>query len=203
MSEARSHYGVTLNHIGSKYWYLNSIYCLHIYALYYYSMCLFVTALDLCDNCKYTLNNRGATALLVAIATTRCLAVAQANYCNSFQLTHMPCGNRAQSIASNGGQKEDKTLLQHLRLSQHGEFWHASVSERQRSRPCGQNLCVPFLRTVLPPEVERALEQWRPTARQKRSYLHHQGEFQHQLLSFRSAHDSDHSGVVRISVGQS
>ena len=71
---------------------------------------------------------------------SRCLAVAQANYCISFQLTHMPRGNRAQSIASNGGQKEDKTLLQHLRLSQHGEFWHASVSERQRSRPCGQNL---------------------------------------------------------------
>ena len=36
-------------------------------------------------------------------------------------------------------------------------------------------------------------------ARQKRSY---QGEFQHQLFMFRSVHDSDHGGVVRISVGQ-
>ena len=34
------------------------------------------------------------------------------------------------------------------------------------------------------------------------SYLHHQGEFQHQLFTFRSVHDSDHGGVVRISVGQ-
>ena len=146
---------------------------------------------------------RGATALLVAVATPRCLAVAQANYCNSFQLTHMPRDNRAQSIASNGGQKEDKTLLQHLRLSQHGEFWHASVSERQRSRPCGQNLCVPFLRTVLPPEVKESARAMAATARQKRFYLHHQGEFQHQLFTFRSVHDGDHGGVVRISVGQS
>ena len=54
---------------------------------------------------------------------------------------------------------EDKKLLQRSQLRQHGEFWHVSVSERQRSRPCSQNLRVPFLRTVLPPE---ALEQWRP-----------------------------------------
>ena len=50
---------------------------------------------------------------------------------------------------------------------------------------------------------KRALEQWWPTARQKRLYLSHQGEFQHQLLSFRSVLDSDHGGVVRIYVGQS
>ena len=149
---------------------------------------------------------RGATALLVATLQPRLrLAVAQAKYCNSFQLTHTPRGTHAQSIArsSNGDQKEDETLLQHSQLSQHGEFRHVSVSERQRSRPCGQSLCVPFLRTVLPPEVDGALEQWRPTARQNCSYLHHQGEFQHQLFTFRSVHDSDHGGVVRISVGQS
>ena len=52
-----------------------------------------------------------------------------------------------------GIKKEDKTLLQHSQLSQHGEFRHVSVSERQRSRPCGQNLRVPFLRMVLSPEV--------------------------------------------------
>ena len=130
------------------------------------------------------------------------LAVAQAKYCNSFQLTHMPRGNHAQSIVSNGDQKEDKTLLRHSQLRQHGEFWHASVSERQRSRPCGQNLRVPFLRTVLPPEVEESARAMAVTARQKRSYLHHQGEFQHQLFTFRSGHYSDHHGVVRISVGQ-
>ena len=100
-------------------------------------------------------------------------------------------------------QGEDKKLLQRSQLRQHGEFWHVSVSERQRSRPCGQNLRVPFLRTVLPPEVDGALEQWRPTARQKRSYLHHQGEFQHQNCTVRTVHDSDHDGVVRISAGHS
>ena len=145
-------------------------------------------------------SNRGATALLVAVATPRMPRRSEANYCNSFQLTHMPRGSVDRE--HDGDQKEDKTLLQHSKLSQHGEFRYISVSERQRSRPCGQNLRVPFLRTVLPPEIDGALEQWRPTARQKRSYLHHQGEFHHQLLSFRSVHDSDHCGVVRISVGQ-
>ena len=100
-------------------------------------------------------------------------------------------------------QGEDRKLLQRSQLRQHGEFWHVSVSERQRSRPCGQTLRVPFLRTVLPPEVDGALEQWRPTARQKRSYLHHQGEFQHNYFDFMSLHDSDHDGVVRISVRHS
>ena len=113
---------------------------------------------------------------------------------------HATC-NHAQSIASNGDQKEDKTAL--TTYSRHGEFQYISVSERQRSRPCGHNLRVPFLRTVLPPEVERALEPWRPTARQKRSYLHHQGEFQHQRFTFRSVLDSDHGSVVRIFVDQS
>ena len=98
-------------------------------------------------------------------------------------------------------QGEDRKLLQRSQLRQHGEFWHVSVSERQRSRPWGQTLRVPFLRTVLPPEVDGALEQWRPTARQKRSYLHHQGEFQHNYFDFMSLHDSDHDGVVRIFVG--
>ena len=108
-------------------------------------------------------------------------AVAHAMYCNLFQLTHMPRGNHAQSIASNDDRKEDKTLLQHSQLSQHSEFRHVSVSERQRSRPCGQNLRVPFPRAVLLPEVEESARAMvaMPTARQKHSYLYHQGEFQH------------------------
>ena len=112
----------------------------------------------------------------------------------------MPRGNYAQSIASNGDQKKDKTLLQHSQLSQHGEFRHVSVSERQRSRPCGQNL-----RGALywQPTSKRAIEQWRPTAQQKRLYLHHQGEFQHQNCTVGTVHESDHEGVVRISVRHS
>ena len=109
----------------------------------------------------------------------------------------VPTLSRSRAMATK------RTLLQHSQLSQHGEFRHVSVSERQRSRSCGQNLRVPFPRAVLPPEVERALEQWRPTARQKRSYLHDQGEFQHQFYTFRSVVDSDHGSVVRIFVGQS
>ena len=115
----------------------------------------------------------------------------------------MPRGNHARSV--NGDQKEDKTLLQHSQLSQHCEFRHVSVSERQRSRPCGQNLRVPFLRTVryCHRKLKRALEQWWPMARQKRSYLYHQGEFQHSYFDFVSLHHSDHDGVVRIFVGHS
>ena len=60
----------------------------------------------------------------------------------------MPRGNHAKSIASK--------LLQHLQVSQRGEIRHVRVSEQQRSRPCGQNLRVPFSRAVLPPEVEES-----------------------------------------------
>ena len=41
------------------------------------------------------------------------------------------------------------------------------------------------------------------TARQKRLYLHHQGEFQHNYFDFVSLHHSNHDGVVRIFVGHS
>ena len=64
-------------------------------------------------------------------------------------------------------------------------------------------LCVPLLRTVLPPEVEESARAMAATARQKRSYLHHQGEFQHNYFDFMSLQDSDHDGVVRISVRHS
>ena len=141
-------------------------------------------------------NRTPGSRVATPVATRR----SEAKYCNSFQLTHRPRGNRAQSIASNGDQKDDKTLLQHSQLSQHGEFWHVSVSERQRSRLCGQNLRVPFLRTVLPPEVGESARAMAATARQKRLYLHHQGEFRHNYCVVVSLHDSDHDGVVRISL---
>ena len=47
-----------------------------------------------------------------------------------------------------------------------GEFRHVSISARQQSLRCGQNLRGPFLRATLP---DRALEQWRTTGRQKGS----------------------------------
>ena len=43
----------------------------------------------------------------------------------------------------------------------------------------------------------------RPTARQKRLYLYHHGEFQHQNCAVGLLHGSDHDGVVGISVGHS
>ena len=60
-------------------------------------------------------------------------------------------------MAAQGDGEDKKLVIQRSQLRQHGEFWHVSVSERQKLR-------VLFLRTVLPPEVgaERALEQWRP-----------------------------------------
>ena len=66
---------------------------------------------------------------------------------------HMPHGNHAQLIVSNGGQREDKKLLQCSQLRQHGDV---SVSERERSRLCGQNLCGPFVRAVLATKVEES-----------------------------------------------
>ena len=90
------------------------------------------------------------------VATPVATRHSEAKYCNSFQLTHRPRGNHALSIASNGYQKEDKTLLQHAQVSQHGEFRHVNVSERQRSHLCGQNLCGAFVRAVLATNFEES-----------------------------------------------
>ena len=92
--------------------------------------------------------------------------------------------------------REVSAVIQRSQLRQPGEFWHVSVSERQKLR-------VPLLRTVLPPEVGESARAMASTARQKRSYLHHQGEFQHQNCTVGTVHDSDHEGVVRIFVGHS
>ena len=82
-----------------------------------------------------------------------CVIINQLITLLEFQL---PRGNHDQSIASNGRQREDQTILQHSQVCQHGEFWHESVSERQQLWPCGQNLHVHFLRTVLPMKVEES-----------------------------------------------
>ena len=99
-------------------------------------------------------------------------------------------------MAAQGDREDTKLVIQRSQLRQPGEFWHVSVSERQKLR-------VPLLRTVLPPEVGESARAMASTARQKRSYLHHQGEFQHQNCTVGTVHDSDHEGVVRIFVGHS
>ena len=57
------------------------------------------------------------------------------------------------SLVGNGGQWEDKNLLQRSQLRQHGVFRHVSVSERQL---CGQNVCGPFGRAALATNVEES-----------------------------------------------
>ena len=109
----------------------------------------------------------------------------------------MPRGNHAQSIASNGGQGEDKKSLQRSQLRQHGEFRHVSASEWEWSRLCGQNLCGSFVRVVLAMEVVVSARAMAADGTTKRSYLQHQGEFQHKNCVLGSLHDSDHDGVGR------
>ena len=71
-----------------------------------------------------------------------------------------------------------------------------------------ESLCAFPIRTVLPPEVGESAQAMAGNGktkalmqacngRQKRSYLHHRGEFQHQLFTFGSLHDSNHGGVVK------
>ena len=111
-------------------------------------------------------------------------------------------GRRRRSIELSQ-QWRPKEKARNFYSAHNGEFWHVSVSERQRSRPCSQNLRVPFLRTVLPPEVGESARAMASMARQKRSYLHHQGEFQHQNCTVGTVHDSDREGVVKIFVRHS
>ena len=66
-------------------------------------------------------------------------------------------GNHAQSLSSSSSQKEIITVLTTSPAR------YVSVSERQRSRPCDQNLRVPC-ELVWQHKSNRALEQWWPTA---------------------------------------
>ena len=110
-----------------------------------------------------------ATAFLVAgstptfwipqfVSTSSYSSVVQALCCShncrqltygSFQLTHISHDDHAVQ-SSHGGQNEDRTLLQRSQRCHNGEFRHVSISTRQRSLRCGQNLRGPFLRATLP-----------------------------------------------------
>ena len=79
--------------------------------------------------------------------------------------------------------------------SQHSEFRHVSVSERQQSHLCGQNLCGAFVRAVLAMNFKES-----DLAISTTKALH---KFQHQNCIVRTVHDSDHDGVVRIFAGHS
>ena len=46
-------------------------------------------------------------------------------------------------------------------------------------------------------------DQWQSIGRQKCSELHHRDEFQHNYYTFKSVHNGDHDGAVRIFVGLS
>ena len=104
---------------------------------------------------------------------------------------------------------ENKKLLQHSQLSQHGEFRHVSDSNHVcvvrifvgPSYDCTDHTDVIAI-AYMQPMSKRAIEQWRPTKRQKRLYLH-QGEFQLNYCVVVLLHHSDPAGVVRIFVGHS
>ena len=87
--------------------------------------------------------------------------------CNSLVAQAMPCMQLDHSntchVRTTLGRssrqwrpREDKNLLQRSQLSQHGEFWHVSVSKQQRSHLSGQNLCGAFVRAVLAKNFEES-----------------------------------------------
>ena len=93
---------------------------------------------------------------------------------------------------------------QHSQLSQHGEFL---ACKRQLTTAItavwSESSCAfPKNGTATGSRGESARAMV-ATARQKRLYLHRQGEFQHNYFDFVSLHHSDHDGVVRIFVGHS
>ena len=67
----------------------------------------------------------------------------------------MPREDNDPSIESAMASK-GKKLLQRSQVRQHGEFQHVSISERQRSHLCGQNLCGAFVRAVLAMNFEES-----------------------------------------------
>ena len=80
----------------------------------------------------------------------------------SCQLTHMSRDDHAVQLIEPWQPKrrqniiylhEDKTLLQHSQRCHKGEFRHLSISARQQSLRCGQNLRGLFLRAALPMTV--------------------------------------------------
>jgi len=107
------------------------------------------------------------------------------------------------SWLSYGGQNEDKTLLQLSQSCHKCEFQHVSISGRQRSLRCGQNLRGPFPRATLPMTVGLCARAMAINGRQKRSEFHNPGEFLYNYYTFVSLHDSNHEGVVRIFVALS
>ena len=67
----------------------------------------------------------------------------------SFQLTHVSRDDHAVELIEPWRQDEDKTLLQRSQRCHKGEFRQVSISARQRSLRCGQNLHGPVLRATL------------------------------------------------------
>ena len=127
------------------------------------------------------------------------------NY-GSFQLTHVTWRPRCSIVqvrASHGSQNKDKTLLQHPQRCHKGEFRQVSISARQWSLRCGQNLRGHFLRATLPMTVGSCARAMADNGETKGLITPPPGEFLHNYFTFESLHDSDHEGVVRIFVALS
>ena len=87
------------------------------------------------------------------------------------------------SHVSNGVQKEDKNLLQHSQLCQHGE-WACECQWTTVITPVWSESLWDLRKSCTGDKLrrERSCEQCRPTALHKRLYLHHRREFQHQIV---------------------
>ena len=73
--------------------------------------------------------------------------------CGSFQLTHMSQDDHAVQLIEPWQPKRRQTLLQLSQRCHKGEFRDVSISARQQSLQCGQNLRGHFLRATLPMTV--------------------------------------------------
>ena len=99
-----------------------------------------------------------------------------------------------------GSHSEDKTLLQCSQRYHKGEFRQVSISSRQRSLRCGQNLRGPFLRATLPMTVGSCARAMADNGKTKGLITPPPKLVSTQLLYVCDSADSDHDGVARIFV---
>jgi len=96
---------------------------------------------------------------------------------------------------------DDRVLLQRSQRCHKGEFRHVNISTRQYD--VDRILVGLSWELHCRNQLDRALERWHTTGRQKGSQLHDQSEFLHNYCTLVSLHDSDNAGAVRIFVALS
>ena len=93
--------------------------------------------------------------------------------CSSFQLTHMSCDNHNANRWVEASQREDKQLIQCSHFTT-----RVSLAVHVGNLDGMVKIFVGLSwKLCCQQQLKRALVQWRPTGRQKCSYLHHHGGF--------------------------